>query len=202
MKYLKLYVKFKDYPDKLNRLIAVDPSINLYQLNIYIQLLIKTMFYHMSEFTCDEAEFIDKIWLDEYENVFDKKSFDYTKVRVSDFILNSKYHNKIFLYDTGEGYEFDLKEKGFIDLPFNRPVILLSGVGDGIFEDNITDLRKFFENEIDISDAYIWNIKIKNINNYDYFAPLNIDQINESLISEYKKVVKDLKKNDSYSDIY
>ena len=106
MKYFKLKITDVDYPEKFYRVVLVNPSLNLYQFNIYIEILIKTMFCHMAMFSGKGYKFIDSIWMDDQ---FDKsiKYLDYTKVTIKEALKLCK--SLQFTYDTGDDYSFNVE---------------------------------------------------------------------------------------------
>jgi len=184
MKYLKIKITYTDFPERLNRVLCVNPQIKLFNLGIYIQILIKSAFEHMFLFKSSKCSYVDETWIQDSIT----KSYDYKVVDLFSAIVDD---NKIeFIYDNGEDYIFDINSKGYIEMPFNRDVILLDGKGDGIFEDNRSGLNSFLSNETPKEKIVAWNLNIKNISKYDYDKKLDVDAINEKLIKEYNKTLK------------
>lgn len=197
MKYFKLKITDVDYPEKFYRVVLVNPSLNLYQFNIYIEILIKTMFCHMAMFSGKGHEFIDSIWMDDQ---FDKsiKYLDYTKVTIKEALKLCK--SLQFTYDTGDDYSFNVEFIEEFDFPLPNNIILLEASGDGIWEDNHSGLRDFIEGNLDRSEIYAWNLNIKDFDRYDFFEKINIELINKNIEKEKVRIIRELKKNDSYSD--
>lgn len=197
MKYLKIKIADVEYKDTFYRTVLINPKLNLYQFSIYIELLFKAAFCHMAMFIGDNVEYIDKLWLDEFASLY-SKALDYTKVTIG---MAFRHSPKLsFVYDTGDNYQFDLNLLEELDFPSRKNLIILEASGDGIWEDNHGDLCEYLDGRLANKDIYAWNLNIPDKKAYNFFAPIDVDKMNEKLESKRRYIINLLKRNKQYSD--
>lgn len=110
----------------------------------------------------------------------------------------------MFCYDSGDGWDFDCrvyKKSVFLDTA--DVAVILEGAGQGIWEDNIGTLYKYFSGKI--SPDYNgedekrgiykpWNIEIDKYSDFD--APLDIEKENEDLRSLVEFTIEEYARNE------
>ena len=141
MEFIKIKVTWEDYPENLYRIILVKKNITLEELNDVLCLLLKTRFEHLSLFRAGKTTYINE----EYVEL--PNQIPYENVKLADVLDKEK--QILFDYDLGAGYRFIVKRcsKYFYEYPFKTNAILVEARGDGIFEDNMSDLYSIMENE-------------------------------------------------------
>ncbi len=152
MKYRKIKVSFKEYPNRFNRVLYVRENISLQELGCVLVAALGGAFEHYFLFENKRISYVPSVFLEDYVlgNEVDMK--DYKMLDLSDTFR--------FTYDTGDGWEFNIKvykkEYEINDEDYEDSLgIIISAVGQGIWEDNIYALYSYLEG------------KIKNLNKQD-----------------------------------
>lgn len=195
MEYWILDFKYSDYPELLNRKIAVRPCTKLFDLNLYLLISLKSAIYHLSEFENENAIFAYKYSIDENMYILKKKVFDFEKKTLRDLFKNIN-ETISFIYDFGANYEFKINFIKTCEFPFKRHFILLDAKGDGIFEDDKSNLNSFLSGELPKSEIYAWNLKIKDLEKYDYFKKIDVETFNENLPLDFKMIKAEVTKEE------
>ena len=110
----------------------------------------------------------------------------------------------VFIYDTGDGWDFDCKVyKKSVFLDTKDTTVLLEGAGQGIWEDNIGTLYAYFEGDIphDFNEEdeergiyKPWNVFVDKYSEFD--DPLDIEEENGALNDFVKLTIKEYAKNE------
>lgn len=178
MKFTALKVSYSDYPERLNRLIAIRPNADLGIVCYAIGNSLNAEFEHIYKIIDGKTHYVRRDLLNNlpfgYEN-------EYRNMR--DYTLEDLSNNFKYLYDMGEGYEFDceiLKEPIEVELedddqldPLQARTI--SGKGLGIFEDGKMALDDYFSGEIKPNrktgpnewDVLPWHLDMKKFGDYE-----------------------------------
>lgn len=191
MKYQKLKLEFKYGPKgKFYRVVLVRKGLTLRTLGCYLVEALGGELEHMFLYKDKNNHYEDETWVGDFLFMHTRiKEFDYTKYTLDDL---SQHFD--FCYDTGDGYDFKCtrykKEVEMDDEEYsNKPLIILEGKGQGIWEDNICTLYDLFNGKIDpnlnheIEEKGIyfpWNHQINKFGDFD--EPLDIEDLNESLV--------------------
>ena len=177
MEFIKIKVTWEDYPENLYRIILVKKNITLEELNDVLCLLLKTRFEHLSLFRAGKTTYINE----EYVEL--PNQIPYENVKLVDVLDKEK--QILFDYDLGAGYRFIVKRcsKYFYEYPFKTNAILVEARGDGIFEDNMSDLYSIMENEeLDESEERTGSFGELLPKDYNFFQEFDYDYINSALI--------------------
>lgn len=182
MDYIKIKVSFKDAKNKLYRTLLVRKDIYLFVLGLNLASLFKTKFEHMFYFIdhLNNIEYVDSSWL--VDRVDDNiQSLNYKR---EDFLkaLEKSNNNLTYIYDSGEYYEFNVKQisKKVYQIPLLCNVLLVDAKGDGIWEDNKYGLLKFLSGKAKPSEMYSNGEKLKK--DYDFYPKFDYDEINTILM--------------------
>lgn len=190
MKYQKLKLEFKYGPKgRFYRVVLAKKGLNLRILGCYLVEALGGELEHMFLYRDKNNHYEDETWIEESFYMYTKiKELDYTK-----FTLDDLSQHFDFCYDTGDGYDFkctrykkevEMDDEEYLD----KPLIILEGKGQGIWEDNIGTLHALFGGEIDpnldheIEEEGIyfpWNHKLEKFGDFD--EPLDIEALNERL---------------------
>lgn len=187
MKYVKLKVSYKsEYADRFNRVVLVKETLNLDELGVALVAALGGALEHNFLFIDGEKRYEPLAFVAET-----RRYFEFTgRYHISD--LSDSFE---FDYDTGDCWDFDatkLEKDIELDIPEGKAapiIVILEGVGLGIWEDNRRSLDAYLSGEIDgdfdlidgTSSPYAlpWNHNIKSAKEFD--LPLNLEKINKTL---------------------
>ena len=65
-----------------------------------------------------------------------------------------------------------------------------------IFEDDKSNLNSFLSGELPKSEIYAWNLKIKDLEKYDYFKKIDVETFNENLPLDFKMIKAEVTKEE------
>ncbi len=184
MRYKKITVTFNEEPTRLNRTLLVREDLDLFTLGVCILTTLKATYEHFFLFK-------DNVYIYNPE-AFDDVCF------VNDVFMTNYHFNDLqldennsftLIYDTGDGWEFNVKvDKKIEEIQSRKLVFLLSGKGQGIFEDNISSLYDYLDgkvppettNEMEDQGIYLpWNLSLKCFKDFD--KKINVNKINKTL---------------------
>lgn len=167
MIYKKIKMLFYEHPDRFNRTILVPKDINLVHLGCIMACAINATFEHFFLFHVGKTGYVPEAFQIMAKNWYLMK----------DYNLEDLGDQFIFEYDTGEGYRFKCKVyKKEEEIEKGEYAYLLDGKGQGIFEDNISSLYMYLDEEIDPNtsennediDFYMpWNLPLEKISDFD-----------------------------------
>ncbi len=142
MQYVRLKVKFKEYPGKFNRTILVRKDLDLFSLGVCILTSLGATFEHFFLFMDKERNYLPEA----FEDLWHEREVFMTDYHYSDLVLNSKKQFTL-VYDTGDDWQFVVQEMGEEEISSERLIFLEAGKGQGIWEDNIWSLYQFLSGE-------------------------------------------------------
>jgi hypothetical protein len=194
MRYRKLTVEMYDFPKRLNRIIKVREDVDLFTLGTILVTVLGGTFEHCFLFETKTRDYVPE----SFEDLFEEKS----EVYMTDYHLGDLGNRFKLIYDTGEGWTFNIKVSTRIyDIKSRKFAFLVSGVGQGIWEDNISTLWAYLDGKFGPetstfdSDGYAlpWNHAINCLGDFD--KPLDIDEINQSLHDDILYSLDQLEEN-------
>lgn len=169
---LEVTMKWNEYPDLLNRKIAIPIRYSLDQAMFAMLATLRLDASHLAAIETLDATFILDI---------DEANEAIGSVYASEFpfLILKNNDSAELVYDYGEGWEFELKYGNLVYIYDEEeslyPVRVLEAEGYGIYEDNKNDLIEFIKNpeaisestgnlisedmEFDFYDAYIEELK-------------------------------------------
>ena len=144
MKYTKIKVAFKEFPKRFYREMYVRSDLSLFKLGVCICCSLGAEFEHYFLFEDAERQYIPR----DFEELWGNYVF-MTKYNFKDIVLDKK--NRFTLtYDTGEDYEFVITVlESDVEFKRRKPVIILKGAGDRIWEDNISTLYAYLSGQLE-----------------------------------------------------
>ena len=173
MKYKKIKLSFK-YCEKnrFYRTFLVDENLNLKDFGCALITAFNGAFEHNFMFKNKNNTFNPRVFMEEFIFENDVLMDDY---KVAD--LGDKFE---FIYDTGDGWEFDGKVyANTFERDYNeQEIVLIDGAGQGIWEDNIRTLIAYFKGNLDGESLEInedfgyfppWNFSISKYSDFDNY---------------------------------
>lgn len=143
MKYIKIKVSFKFYPDRFYRVLLVPENIELYDLAYAIGTSVHVDWDHAYQFIANKTCYLPDEMLDGF--LCDGESMDGKTIDV----LGEK---AVFEYDFGDDWKFDVRiYKRRVERPEVKSALILEGKGAGIWEDSISTFYDYMDGEIDDS---------------------------------------------------
>lgn len=194
--YLKIKASFHMAKDRLYRTVLVKEHSNLFELACCLCAAFGAEFEHLFAIESGNVRFVPDFMVGE--------SFDRTPMLPIDKHTTDDLKETFSLeYDFGDGWRFDCKiYKKTTVLQEQRPVILLEGKGQGIWEDNIGTLYAYLAGQVDPeyggTDENLgiyppWNFKIKKYKDFD--APLDIEKIQKKLDKTVPGIISELRES-------
>ena len=188
IKYIKIRADFK-YAKKgrFYRTFLVREDIGLGELGELIVNIFGGTLEHFFLYRLKDKSYLPSSWVDEW-NYLGRHINEPFK----DKSINDLPDSFMFVYDTGDGWDFDCKKykqivtkiiKDDEDIPTG---FVLDGKGMGIWEDNIRSLYAYFDGEIDKDynqedenrGIYKpWNFQIDKYSEFD--NPIDIEELND-----------------------
>lgn len=193
MKYTKILIEYNEYPSLFNRTILVKGNPDLFKLASFFAYILGTRFCHCYYFETETVEFVMSPFMEQGGVIWSKYLANYN---LSD--LPNKF---TFVYDTGENYQFKSTILSEVDYDSKNGFILLDANGQGIWEDNHNSLYALLSGEINPNSrgkgAYTlpWNFNNKTFK--DFFNPININEMNETLCKDFSRLLPKLRQNEN-----
>jgi hypothetical protein len=194
MNYLKIRADFK-YATKgrFYRVFLVKEDIGLGELGELMVDIFGGTMEHFFMYHTKEKAYIPSSWMEQWDSFGSFRNEPFKDKTIKD--LPEKF---IFVYDTGDGWDFDCKiyktivTKEFEDDEDIPTGFVLDAKGMGIWEDNIRSLYAYLEGEIDKDfdgedekrGIYKpWNFDIKKYSQFD--DPVDIEELNDKAMYFY-----------------
>lgn len=197
MLYKKIKVSFKEFPTRLNRIMYVRADIDLFTFGVSILTTLEAAFEHYFYFQDQRRHY----YPENFEDLFMETDVYMTNFKLTD--LSKKF---ILVYDSGEGWEFEVKVSAKpTELRSRQFVHLIEGEGLGLWEDNIHSLSAYLNGEIAADETenneekghYLpWNIPMVKYGDFD--QALDINEINETIQNEIELNLSELEENDYF----
>ena len=186
--YIKIRADFK-YATKgrFFRTFLVREDIGLGELGEMIVDIFGGTMEHFFMYSTKEKSYIPSSWMDQWNDVSTHQHEPLKNKSIKDLP-----DNFIFIYDTGDGWDFDCKiyktkvTKTFDDDEDIPTAFVTDAKGMGIWEDNIRSLYAYFDGEIDKDyngedeekGIYKpWNYDIDKYSEFD--NPVDIEELND-----------------------
>ena len=187
-KYFKIRADFK-YANKgrFYRTFLVREDIGLGELGEFIVDIFGGTMEHFFLYRTKEKSYIPSSWMEQWDEFGSIRQEPFKDKTIKD--LPEQF---MFIYDTGDGWDFDCKiykriVVKTVDDDEEIPTgFVLEAKGMGIWEDNIGSLYAYLEGEIDKDyneedeDRGMykpWNFEIDKYSDFD--DPINIEELNE-----------------------
>ena len=187
-KYFKIRADFK-YANKgrFYRTFLVREDIGLGELGEFIVDIFGGTMEHFFLYRTKEKSYIPSSWIEQWNEFGSIRHEPFKDKTIKD--LPEQF---MFIYDTGDGWDFDCKiykrivVKTVDDEEETPTGFVLEAKGMGIWEDNIGSLYAYLEGEIDKNyneedeDRGIykpWNFEIDKYSEFD--DPIDIEELNE-----------------------
>ena len=200
IKYIKIRADFK-YAKKgrFYRTFLVREDIGLGELGELIVNIFGGTLEHFFLYRLKDKSYLPSSWVDEW-NYLGRHINEPFK----DKSINDLPDSFMFIYDTGDGWDFDCKKykqivtkiiKDDEDIPTG---FVLDGKGMGIWEDNIRSLYAYFDGEIDKDynqednnrGIYKpWNFQIDKYSEFD--NPIDIEELNDKAMYFFPTMEED-----------
>ena len=200
IKYIKIRADFK-YAKKgrFYRTFLVREDIGLGELGELIVNIFGGTLEHFFLYRLKDKSYLPSSWVDEW-NYLGRHINEPFK----DKSINDLPDSFMFVYDTGDGWDFDCKKykqivtkiiKDDEDIPTG---FVLDGKGMGIWEDNIRSLYAYFDGEIDKDynqedenrGIYKpWNFQIDKYSEFD--NPIDIEELNDKAMYFFPTMEED-----------
>ncbi len=190
MVYTKIRIDLEDGPkNRFYRVVLVKGDPDLFELGTYFGLALGATFEHcfLFENLKRDKSYVMGSFLE--DRIFDGDVY-LRKYHLSELDDTFRY-----VYDTGDGWNFICKRyKTKVNVKSKQDIILVSGEGQGIWEDNIHSLWALFDGDIDPEDNidYLdegivkpWNFEIEKYGDFD--LPLDTEKMNEELANARDK---------------
>lgn len=191
MIYTNIRIDFKYGPkERFYRVILVKEDINLFNLGVGLGLALGAEFEHCFLITERNLhkEYVMAVFM---ENPVPGSRY------LANYTLNDLGDKFCYKYDTGDGWDFMCKKyKRKVELDSKEDIIVLTGAGQGIWEDNIRSLYALFSGEIsplenhedENKGIYLpWNFEIEKFGDFD--MPLDLEELNQDISMRYKRLV-------------
>ena len=186
--YIKIRADFK-YATKgrFFRTFLVREDIGLGELGELIVDIFGGTMEHFFMYSTKEKSYIPSSWIDNWDDMSTHQHEPFKNKNIKDLP-----NNFIFIYDTGDGWDFDCKiykvkvTKTFDDDEDIPTAFVIDAKGMGIWEDNIRSLYAYFDGEIDKNyngedeekGIYKpWNYDIDKYSEFD--NPVDIEELND-----------------------
>lgn len=186
--YIKIREDFK-YATKgrFFRTFLVREDIGLGELGELIVDIFGGTMEHFFMYSTKEKSYIPSSWIDNWDDMSTHQHESFKNKNIKDLP-----NNFIFIYDTGDGWDFDCKiykikvTKTFDDDEDIPTAFVIDAKGMGIWEDNIRSLYAYFDGEIDKDyngedeekGIYKpWNYDIDKYSEFD--NPVDIEELND-----------------------
>ena len=193
-KYFKIRADFK-YANKgrFYRTFLVREDIGLGELGEFIVDIFGGTMEHFFLYRTKEKSYIPSSWIEQWDEFGSIRQEPFKDKTIKD--LPEQF---MFIYDTGDGWDFDCKiykriVVKTVDDDEEIPTgFVLEAKGMGIWEDNIGSLYAYLEGEIDKDyneedeDRGIykpWNFDIKKYSEFD--DPVDIEELNDKAMYFY-----------------
>ena len=187
-KYFKIRADFK-YANKgrFYRTFLVREDIGLGELGEFIVDIFGGTMEHFFLYRTKEKSYIPSSWIEQWNEFGSIRQEPFKDKTIKD--LPEQF---MFIYDTGDGWDFDCKiykQIGVKTVDDDEEIptgFVLEAKGMGIWEDNIGSLYAYLEGEIDKDyneedeDRGIykpWNFEIDKYSEFD--DPIDIEELNE-----------------------
>lgn len=188
MKYTKILIEDSEFPDKFYRTILVKGNPDLFKLATFYAYILNTEIYHCYYFETKHTEYVMAPFMEDRGLKWYKYLANYN---LSDL---PKYFT--YCYDTGECYDFNSTILGTVEYDSLCSFVLLEAKGQGVWEDNHTSLRALLNGKInpntcdnDETKGYYMPWNFSNETFGDFFKPIDVDKINETLGKDFSKVL-------------
>lgn len=192
IRYIKIRADFR-YTKKgrFFRTFLIREDIGLGELGEFIVYIFGGTMEHYFMYHTIDKSYIPSSWVEQWDALGGKRKHE----PFIDHIVNDLPEKFIFIYDTGDGWDFDCKmyrntiTKSYKDDEYIPMGFVLDGKGMGIWEDNISTLYMHLDGEIDKDYSKEdkekgiykpWNFKIKKYSEFD--GPINIDELNKRIV--------------------
>ncbi len=196
MKYVRLKVEFKDYPDKLNRTLLVRKDLDLFTLGVCILTSLEATYEHCFLFEDKKRTYNPEA----FEDLYEERDVFMTDYHYYDLVLDRKKQFTLE-YDTGDGWDFIITELEEVDVRSRRLVFLEDGKGLGIWEDNIYSLWAFLDGRVKGSTTtelekegitLPWNLKLTKFSDFNKKLPIKRlnDEINDHVLYDLDALEK------------
>ena len=192
MKYTKIVIEYDEFPSKFNRTILVKGNPDLFKLASFFAYVLNTQFCHCYYFETESTEFVMSPFMEE-------RGFKYSKY-LANYNLSDLPNKFTFAYDTGSNYKFNCTIISKVDYDSKKGFVLLEANGQGVWEDNHRALHALLSNKIGPNykedDTYYlpWNFQNETFG--DFFKPIDVDKINETLCSNFSRVLSQLRQGE------
>ena len=188
-KYYKIRADFK-YTTKgrFYRTFLVREDIKLGELGELIVDIFGGTLEHYFLYRLQDKSYLPSAWVEEWNSLGSRKENEPFK----DKEIKDLPERFIFIYDTGDGWDFDCKiykqmvTKVFEDDEDIPTAFVLDAKGMGIWEDNIQSLYAYLEGKIDKDFSgedeergifKPWNFDIKKYSEFD--DPVDLEELND-----------------------
>ena len=221
--YYKVKISDYSFPERLNRVLAIMPGMDLLTLGAVIGESVGASLEHMYMFSKGRTSFVHYSWLNDWA---DGNAYD-----MADYTIEDLGDEFVYEYDTGEGYEFKCKvykrkltiddsefvdEDGYEDNPIYAHYI--DGKGAGIFENNHYAMDSYLSGELDgklteLDEEYgytlPYNLNLEKLEDFDTAfnakdeEPIflsNVDMVIEHLYDENYFPLLEYDDGDYYDD--
>lgn len=172
MRFKTLKVSYTDYPERLNRVVAIRPETNLLDLAHALGFCLEIEFEHLFEFVDANKHY--QVNPNHADDIF-TPSLELIDIKTKK--LEDMSNKFVFAYDFGDNYEFSCERLEDTEIELEEddnldPLIMvcLSGKGAGIFEDNKYELDQYLEGNINpkkICEDDAWNLMIRKYEDFD-----------------------------------
>lgn len=188
MKYKRIKISLKEYPNRLTRTILVNEDTNLVILGCIFCDAFRSEFEHNFLFIKDKTHYSPDVFINEGTNDLIQE------VPMKKYALKDLGDKFTFIYDTGENWEFDCKVSDKDEVVNgNKLAYLLDGEGQGIWEDNRSSLEAYLNGEIEPESneedeekglSLPWNFENSSYGDFDNFDLIEQQDVFDAMLIE------------------